>query len=97
MTSHFACGAATYVFLDRENKRVVPIPRFLDVEGFVEYLESRAEEIEQWKKLGKLQKLKLGAEIFMKFKSFYDDKYAPKASKSSTSSRTPSCTATTTP
>lgn len=81
MTSHFACGAATYVFLDRENKRVVPIPRFLDVEGFVEYLESRAEEIEQWKKLGKLQKLKLGAEIFMKFKSFYDDKYAPKGVK----------------
>lgn len=81
MTSHFACGAATYVFLDRENKRVVPIPRFLDVEGFVEFLESKAEEIEQWKKLGKLQKLKLGAEIFMKFRSFYDDKYAPKGVK----------------
>ncbi len=78
MTSHYCCGAATYVFLDRENKRVVPINRFLDVEGFVEYLETKAEEIEKWKKLGKLAKLKLGAEIFMKFRSFYDDKYAPK-------------------
>ncbi|WP_297515884.1 tetraether lipid synthase Tes [Thermococcus sp.] len=78
MTSHFACGAATYVFLDRENKRVVPIPRFIDVEGFVEFLEEKAEEIEQWKTLGKLKKLKLGAEIFLKFKSFYDEKYAPK-------------------
>ncbi|ASI99203.1 tetraether lipid synthase Tes, intein-containing [Thermococcus celer] len=78
MTSHYACGAATYAFLDRENKRVVPISRFLDVEGFVEFLESKAEEIEQWKKMGKLRRLKLGAEIFMKFKSFYDDKYAPK-------------------
>jgi uncharacterized radical SAM superfamily Fe-S cluster-containing enzyme len=77
MTSHYCCGAATYVFLDRERKRVVPISRFLDVEGFVEYLESKAEEIEKWKKLGRLQKLKLGAEIFMKFKSFYDEKYAP--------------------
>ncbi|ANF22533.1 tetraether lipid synthase Tes [Thermococcus piezophilus] len=78
MTSHYCCGAATYVFLDREKKRVVPISRFLDVEGFVEYLESRAEEIEKWKQLGRLQKLKLGAEIFLKFKSFYDEKYAPK-------------------
>ncbi|ASJ13347.1 tetraether lipid synthase Tes [Thermococcus thioreducens] len=77
MTSHYGCGAATYVFLDREKKRVVPIGRFLDVEGFVEYLESKAEEIEGWKSMGKLHKLKLGAEIFMKFKSFYDEKYAP--------------------
>ncbi|ASJ05392.1 tetraether lipid synthase Tes [Thermococcus barossii] len=81
MTSHYCCGAATYVFLDRENKRVVPISRFLDVEGFVEYLESKAEEIEEWKNLGRLQKLKLGAEIFVKFKSFYDDRYAPKGLK----------------
>ena len=81
MTSHYCCGAATYIFLDREHKRVIPISRFLDVEGFVEYLEEKAEEIEQWKKLGKLQKLKLGAEIFLKFKSFYDDRYAPKGLK----------------
>ncbi|WP_148883221.1 tetraether lipid synthase Tes [Thermococcus aciditolerans] len=81
MTSHYCCGAATYVFLDRENKRVVPISRFLDVEGFVEYLESKAEEIENWKTMGRFQRLKLGAEIFMKFRSFYDDKYAPEGIK----------------
>jgi len=78
MTSHYACGAATYIFLDREHKRVVPIDRFIDVEGFVEYLEEKAEEIENWGKLGKLQKLKLGAEIFINFRRFYDGKYAPK-------------------
>lgn len=77
MTSHFGCGAATYVFLDED--RVIPISRFLDVEGFVEFLESKVEEIEKWKTLGKLQKLKLGAEIFLKFRSFYDEKYAPKS------------------
>ncbi|WP_457750691.1 tetraether lipid synthase Tes [Thermococcus sp.] len=81
MTSHYCCGAATYIFLDREHNRVVPISRFLDVEGFVEYLEEKAEEIERWKKLGKLAKLKLGTEIFLKFRSFYDDKYAPKGLK----------------
>ena len=81
MTSHYCCGAATYIFLDRENKRVVPISRFLDVEGFVEYLETKAEEIEKWKSMGRLKKLKLGAEIFMKFRTFYDDRYAPKGLK----------------
>ncbi|CAD5245174.1 tetraether lipid synthase Tes, intein-containing [Thermococcus camini] len=81
MTSHYCCGAATYVFLDRENKKVIPISRFLDVEGFVEYLEEKADEIEQWKTMGRLRKLKLGAEIFVKFKSFYDDRYAPKGVK----------------
>uniref|UniRef100_UPI002616B4A8 tetraether lipid synthase Tes n=1 Tax=Thermococcus sp. TaxID=35749 RepID=UPI002616B4A8 len=48
MTSHYCCGAATYIFLDREHRRVVPISRFLDVEGFVEFLEEKAEEIEKW-------------------------------------------------
>jgi len=77
MTSHFACGAATYVFLDGEE--VIPIPRFIDVEGFVEFLEEKAEELSNWKRLGKLQKLKVGGEIFLKFKNFYDEKYAPKS------------------
>ncbi|NJE25503.1 radical SAM protein [Thermococcus sp. MV5] len=77
MTSHFGCGAATYIFLD-EN-RVIPISRFLDVEGFVEFLEERVEEIKEWNSLGRLQKLKLGAEIFLKFKSFCDEDYAPKS------------------
>ena len=77
MTSHFACGAATYVFLDED--RVIPISRFLDIEGFVEFLEEKAEEFKKWHHLGRLQKLKLGAQVFLKFKSFYDDNYAPKS------------------
>jgi len=77
MTSHFACGAATYVFLDGD--RVIPISRFINIEGFVEFLEEKAEEFKKWHHLGRLQKLKLGAQVFLKFKSFYDDKYAPKS------------------
>jgi len=77
MTSHFACGCATYVFLD--DRKVIPITRFIDVEGFVEFLEEKVEELEKWEKLGKLAKAKVGAEIFLKFKSFYDEKYAPKS------------------
>ena len=43
LTSHFACGMATYVF--RINDRLVPITRFIDVEGFFEYLNEKAEEL----------------------------------------------------
>jgi len=77
MTSHFACGAATYVFLDDD--KVIPITRFIDVEGFVGFLVKKAEELENWKRLGKLSKLKVGGEILLKFRSFYDSKYAPKS------------------
>lgn len=43
LTTHFACGMATYVF--KMNGKMVPITRFVDVEGFFEYLNEKAEEI----------------------------------------------------
>lgn len=43
LTTHFACGMATYVF--KENNKLIPITRFLDVEGLFEFLMSKAEEI----------------------------------------------------
>lgn len=43
LTTHFACGAATYIFKDGD--RVVPIPRFVDVEGLMEYLDAKADEL----------------------------------------------------
>lgn len=43
LTTHFACGMATYVF--KMNGKLVPITRFVDVEGLFEYLNTKAEEI----------------------------------------------------
>jgi hypothetical protein len=43
LTTHFACGMATYVFKD--NGRLIPITRFVDVEGLFEFLNEKAEEI----------------------------------------------------
>ncbi|MEA1994339.1 MAG: radical SAM protein [Euryarchaeota archaeon] len=75
MTSHFACGAATYVFLD--NKKIIPISKFIDVEGFVEFLSGKTEELKDKKRLKKISKTKVGAEILLNFKRFYDEEYAP--------------------
>ena len=43
LTTHFACGMATYVFKD--GNRLVPITRFIDIEGLLEYLNESAERI----------------------------------------------------
>ncbi len=45
LTTHFACGMATYVFKD-ENK-LIPITRFVDVEGLFEFLLEKAESIRE--------------------------------------------------
>ena len=43
LSNHFACGMATYVFVHKGG--VIPITRFMDVEGFLEYLRERHREI----------------------------------------------------
>ncbi len=76
MTSHFACGCATYVFL--EDGKVIPITRFIDVEGFVEYLIEKTKEVEG-KEIGRLGRIKVSADLIVKFiKKFYDESKAPK-------------------
>ena len=79
MTSHFACGCATYVFLDGD--RVIPITRFVDVDGLIEYLSERADEV--WGgKVGKLKRLKVSSDLILKFiRRFYDDSKAPRTLK----------------
>ena len=46
-TCHFACGMATYVF--KVNGKLIPITRFVDVDGLFEYLNEKAEEIKNSK------------------------------------------------
>jgi uncharacterized radical SAM superfamily Fe-S cluster-containing enzyme len=44
LSTHFACGAGTYVFKDGDNLK--PLTEFVDVEGLIKYLQDKAEEIE---------------------------------------------------
>uniref|UniRef100_A0A7C3RAL2 Radical SAM protein n=1 Tax=Archaeoglobus fulgidus TaxID=2234 RepID=A0A7C3RAL2_ARCFL len=43
LATHFACGMATYIF--KEDGKLIPITRFIDVEGLFEFLTEKAEEI----------------------------------------------------
>ncbi|MEM2889913.1 MAG: radical SAM protein [Candidatus Hadarchaeum sp.] len=71
LSSHFACGAATYVFKDGE--KMIPITRFIDVEGFLEYLVEKAQELKKGK-----SKTLVGAKILYKIGKFIDSKNKPK-------------------
>ncbi|MGC8660917.1 MAG: tetraether lipid synthase Tes [Nitrososphaeria archaeon] len=45
LSTHFACGAATYIFND--DGRMVPISRFVDIDGLLKFLDEKAEKIER--------------------------------------------------
>jgi len=61
------CGVATYVFVS--DGKLVPITRFVDVEGFFEYLKELTSEIEKarFKRLARLKALVKLAKNFSKF------------------------------
>lgn len=67
--SHFACGAATYVFRDEKSKKLVPITRFVDVDAMIEFFSEFYKEIEKEKNIGKA--IAIGKAV-AKLKSFID-------------------------
>jgi uncharacterized radical SAM superfamily Fe-S cluster-containing enzyme len=70
MSSHFACGMATYVFKD--GKKIIPITRFVDVEGLMEYLDEKSYEIMSGK-----SKYWVGMKFLYKLRSFIDKEKQP--------------------
>jgi len=71
LTAHPACGMATYLFLD--GKKVVPITRFVDVEGMLDFLEEKAKEIRSGK-----SRVFTSLKILTKIGSFIDKDKQPK-------------------
>jgi uncharacterized radical SAM superfamily Fe-S cluster-containing enzyme len=71
LTAHPACGMATYLFLDGD--KVVPLPRFFDVGGFLELMEELSG---QAKGIG--GKVYTALKILSKIDSFIDKQKQPK-------------------
>ncbi len=71
LSSHFACGMATYVF--NVDNKMIPITRFVDVEGVMEYLNERAENLEKGG-----NKYVTSLKLLFKLGSFIDKEKAPK-------------------
>ncbi len=75
LTTHFVCGAATYVFLDGDE--IVPITRFVDVEGLLHFLDETAEKIK-----GGSNKYIAALSVLYKLGRFIDTSRAPKRFRS---------------
>ena len=72
MSPHFACGMATYVFKEDDGS-LKPITRFIDVDGFLEFIDERAEALKQGS-----NKYVTGLRMLTKINSFIEKKEAPK-------------------
>lgn len=70
LSTHFACGMATYVFKDKN--KMLPITRFIDVPAFFEYLSEKTEELEKGS-----NKYVVGLKMVAKLNSFIDKKKCP--------------------
>ncbi|MCX8192436.1 MAG: radical SAM protein [Nitrososphaeria archaeon] len=70
LSPHFACGAGTYVFKSRD--RLVPITEFIDVDGLIKYLQSKADELEAGK-----NRIITVAKILWEFKKFIREDKQP--------------------
>jgi len=72
LTTHFACGAATYIFKEDDGE-LIPITRFVNVKEFMKFLEEKAQEIQR----GKTKYFVL-FEALRKIPKFVDLSKAPK-------------------
>ena len=75
LSIHFACGAGTYLFLDKDNK-VIPVTRFLDARGFMEYLQQVVNEMEG---KSRLQRHIMATSALLNLRKFIDKEKQPKS------------------
>ncbi len=66
-TTHPHCGIATLLFINKENKEVLPITRIMDVEKFLREVEKIAEEIKK-SKTPRLSAIKKSTRLYKYFK-----------------------------
>ncbi len=78
LSIHFACGMGTYLFKDDE--KVVPVTRFIDVRGMFEYLGELGDEIKgsTFKRLKKAESI---TKLLAKLNRFLDKEKAPNGFK----------------
>jgi uncharacterized radical SAM superfamily Fe-S cluster-containing enzyme len=75
LSSHFACGVATYVF--KEDDKLIPITRFIDVNGLFEYLRNETESIQK-SRIKQIRKTISAAKLLVNLKKFIDEGKKPK-------------------
>ncbi len=75
LSSHFACGVATYVF--KERNKLIPITKFIDIHGILEYLKEQTENIQK-SRIKKLSKTVSEIKLLLNLKKFVDEDKKPR-------------------
>jgi uncharacterized radical SAM superfamily Fe-S cluster-containing enzyme len=75
LSIHFACGAGTYLFLDKDN-RILPITRFLDAAGLMEHLQNTVNEMQG---KSKLERRLMAIKALLDINKFIDKEKQPKS------------------
>ncbi len=75
LSIHFACGAGSYIFTDKDNK-IVPLTRFLDAAGLLEHLQ---EAVNEMAGKSKLQRRLIALKAVTGMKRYIDKEKQPKS------------------
>ncbi|MGC8687826.1 MAG: tetraether lipid synthase Tes, partial [Candidatus Micrarchaeia archaeon] len=75
LSIHFACGAGTYLILDKDN-RIIPITEFLDAEGLINHLQNAITEMDG---KGRLARKAIALKAVMAIPKFIDKEKQPKS------------------
>ncbi len=75
LSIHFACGMGTYIFKDDE--KIIPITRFIDVRGMFEYIGELGDEIKT-SSFKRLKKVESTSKLLLSLRKFVDYEKAPK-------------------
>jgi len=73
-TVHPHCGAGTYIYV--EDGKMIPITRFIDVEGLLEHIDELASNDNKWKSLARIKRL---SSLIKALPKYIDTKKAPKS------------------
>lgn len=71
LSAHFACGMATYALKD-DKRGMVPITRFVDVDGLMEFFDEQAHSVKDGG-----SKVAAGVKLLSKVRGFVDKKQQP--------------------
>ena len=79
LSIHFACGMGTYIF-KKPDGSIIPVTRFIDVEGLFEYLNELSADINE-SRVKALKKASALTNLLRKLNTFVDEKKAPEGFK----------------
>ena len=76
LTTHPGCGCATFAFVSKDGQKITPLPRFMDVDGFFENVETMIEKYRD-ARFSRVRTAVAGARLLHDVAKYFDFSKAP--------------------